>query len=136
MVLFSPFDPKLPLLSFSLFSIMLCQDEACFLVCIAATCEEDRQEVCKESLHPKAQHTPPVVLQEGGSPTARAQQLQWSLQQELRDAKQQAAAAAATRREAEETLADLQAQAQEVAHQHEAFKVVPQPLNKGGGSPN
>ncbi|KAL0040772.1 hypothetical protein WJX79_005089 [Trebouxia sp. C0005] len=60
--------------------------------------------------------------QEGGSPTARAQQLQWSLQQELRDAKQQAAAAAATRREAEETLADLQAQAQEVAHQHEAFK--------------
>ncbi|KAA6418330.1 MAG: 2 family [Trebouxia sp. A1-2] len=71
---------------------------------------------------PCADFTRGVFSLEGGSPTARAQQLQWSLQQELRDAKQQAAAAAATRREAEETLADLQAQAQEVAHQHEAFK--------------
>ena len=65
-----------------------------------------------------------MVLQEGSSPGAGAEELQRSLQQELHDAKQQAAAAAATRREAEQTLADLQAQAQEVALQHEAFKVV------------
>ena len=64
-----------------------------------------------------------MVLQEGGSPSARAEELQRSLQQELHDAKQQAAAAAATRREAEQTLADLQAQTQEVARQLEAFKV-------------
>ena len=64
-----------------------------------------------------------MVLQEGGSPSARAEDLQRSLQQELHDAKQQAAAAAATRREAEQTLADLQAQTQDVARQLEAFKV-------------
>ncbi len=64
-----------------------------------------------------------MVLQEGGSPSARAEELQRSLQQELHEAKQQAATAAATRREAEQTLADLQAQTQEVAGQLEAFKV-------------
>ncbi|KAL0032477.1 hypothetical protein WJX77_002790 [Trebouxia sp. C0004] len=63
-----------------------------------------------------------VKGQDGGSPGARAEELQRSLQQELHDAKQQAATAAATRREAEQTLADLQMQAQEVARQHEAFK--------------
>ena len=76
-----------------------------------------------ECLHPKAQRIPLVVLQEGGSPSARAEELQRSLQQELHAAKQQAATAAATRREAEQTLAELQAHTQEVARQLEAFKV-------------
>ncbi len=81
-----------------------------------------------------------MVLQEGGSPSARAEDLQRSLQQELHDAKQQAAAAATTRREAEQTLADLQAQAHEVARQLEAFKVeqpqlvIPK-MGGGGGTP-
>ena len=77
-----------------------------------------------------------MVLQEGGNPSARAEELQRSLQQELHDAKQQAAAAATTRQEAEQTLADLQAQTHEVAHQLAAFKVQ-QPqlasLKMGGG---
>ncbi len=86
----------------------------------------------------RAQHTLLVVLQEGGSPSVRAEELQRSLQQELHDAKQQAAAAAATRQEAEQSLADLQAQAQEVARQLEAFKVEQPQLaipKMGGGDP-
>ena len=90
-----------------------------------------------ECLHPKAQRIPLVVLQEGGSPSARAEELQRSLQQELHAAKQQAATAAATRREAEQTLAELQAHTQEVARQLEAFKVQQPRLtipNLGGGA--
>lgn len=64
-----------------------------------------------------------MLVQEGGSPSARAEELQQSLQEELDDAKQQAAAAAADRRAAEQASADLQAQAQEVARQQDVFKV-------------
>ena len=63
------------------------------------------------------------MAQESGSPSVQAEELQQSLQVELQDAKQQAAAAAAERRTAEQALADLQAQAHYSARQLEVLKV-------------
>lgn len=64
-----------------------------------------------------------MMAQESGSPTAQAEELQQSLQEELQDAKQQAVAAAAERRSVEQAFADLQAQAHHVAGQQDALQV-------------
>ena len=62
-------------------------------------------------------------MQEHSNPSARAEDLKQSLQQELADAQHEAAAAAAERESAERELSQLQAQAEQLAQQQTALKV-------------
>lgn len=65
-----------------------------------------------------------AVVQEDSSPHARAEELKQSLEQELLGAQEEAAAAAAEREAAEKAVAELQAEAEELAQQQAAFKVL------------
>ena len=70
-----------------------------------------------------------LQMQEGSSSHARAEDLQESLEQELLDAQEEAAAAAANREAAEKEMSQLRAQAEQLAQQHAAFKVSSQLLS-------